>query len=103
MTGAAASSTRYDTRAPGKARFSARGIGVVKTTSPIRRSRMRRTFTLLFDRGLVEQHDGDVVLDREDPLAGGALQGRAIFDQLHLGFALWAGEYLEQFLVDSHR
>ena len=55
-----------------------------------------------FDSGLVQQHDGDVVLDRIDALALTAFQRGAVLDELNLGLAVGAGQYLEQFRIDGH-
>ena len=97
-TGSAAGSTRYVRCASGNLRFNARSIGVVNTTSPIRRRRISRIFTaaihairnrirtrnpnpgsrfgpgsrtvsLWLYRRLVDQHDRNVVLDWVDALA----------------------------------
>jgi hypothetical protein len=54
------------------------------------------------DGSLVEEHDRDVVLDREDALAGVALERRAPLDELDLRLAVRAGEDIEQFLIYSH-
>src|SRR6186713_1555842 len=78
--------------------------GVVKTTSPISRRRTRRIFKLAsaFDRGLVDQHHRDVVLDRIDPAALFALQAGAVLDDMHGRFALRTHENLEECRINSH-
>jgi hypothetical protein len=55
-----------------------------------------------FDGRLVQQHDGDVVLDRVDALALSALERGAVLDELDLRLAVRAGENLEQFRVNRH-
>src|SRR6185436_14369434 len=100
-------------RAAGKCRRIAPIAGVVKTTSPINRSRTRRMFgtsgtsgtpgtfgtlgTLLFDRGFVDQHHRDVVLDRIDAVTRFALERLSVLHQRDRRLACRAGEYFEQF------
>ena len=70
--------------ASGKRWRSARIAGVVKTTSPIwrrRTSRICESMLSRLDGGFVDQHHRDVVLDRVDALAGGALERRAVLDE----------------------
>src|SRR5512145_3314081 len=100
---AASRSTRYVRRASGKVRFSLRNSGVVNTTSPMRRRRITRMFTSRFDRGLVQQHDRNVVLDRIHALALAALERAAVLHEIDLGLAVRAGQDLEQFGVYGHR
>src|SRR5215510_5892283 len=102
-TGAAAGSTTYVSCASGKRSRSARMAGVVKTTSPIWRRRTSRIFNQSrLDGCFIDQHHRDVVFDRVDAVAGGTLQGRAIFDQMYWRFAVRTGENFEQFLVNGH-
>src|SRR5690606_39236865 len=54
------------------------------------------------DRRLVDEQDGNVVLDRIDPLALPAFERGAVLDQLHLRLAVRASEDLEQLCVHSH-
>ena len=54
------------------------------------------------DRGFVDQHHRDVILDRIDAPALRALQRRAALDQLDLRLAVGARQNLEQFRVDGH-
>src|SRR3954469_7732646 len=104
-TGAAACSTRYVRRASGKRRRSARMAGVVKTTSPIIRSRMSRMFIapeLRLDGRLVQQHHGDVVLDGVDALAALTLEGGSILHGRHRCLALRTRQDGQQLRVDGH-
>src|SRR5688572_13779121 len=80
--------------------------GVVKTTSPMRRSRTSRIFTnrlLLLDGGLVDQHDGDVVLDRIHTMALSAFQRAAVLDEADRRFAVGTREDFQQFRIERHR
>ena len=86
-----------------------RMTGVVNTTSPIRRSRSSRIFTrwlvkmamLELDRGFVDEHDRDVVLDRIDALALRALERRAVLHEIDLRLAVRARQNLEQLRIDA--
>ena len=51
-------------------------------------------------RRLVDQHDRDVVLDRIHALALSTFERRAVLDELDLGLAVRAGEYLDQELLE---
>jgi hypothetical protein len=55
-----------------------------------------------FNRGFINQHDRNVVLDRVNPVAGHAFEGGAVLDERHRRFAGRTGENFEQFRVDSH-
>ena len=57
---------------------------------------------LLFDRRLVDKHDGDVVLDRIDALAGVALERGVVLHQFDGRLAVRTGEDLEQLRIDCH-
>src|SRR4051812_34530166 len=87
-------------RASGYARRSAPMSGVVNTTSPIKRSRRRRIVNLRFDGRLVNQHDGDVVLDGIDTPALRTLERRSPLDEFDLRLAIGARQDLEQFRID---
>src|SRR5258708_1517650 len=100
--------------------------GVVKTTSPIWRSRTRRIFNLRsttsaiedwidyrrsrmsdsailrFDRCLVDEHDRDVVLDGIHTLAHAAFERGVVLDQRDGGLAVRTRQDLEQFGVYRH-
>ena len=54
------------------------------------------------DCRFVDQHHRNVVFDRIDALAGGALERRAVLDERHRRLAVGAGENLEQFWIDRH-
>ena len=115
---AAAGSTTYARCASGYARLSARITGVVNITSPISRSLSNRIFTRpdfwrheysgptrvssRFDRGLVDEHDRNVVLDGIHAVALRALERGAILHQIDLRLALRARKNLEQLWID-HR
>lgn len=80
--------------------------------SPIRRRRMRRTFrgepglifggSFRFNRGLVDQHDRNVVLDTVDTVAAEALQAFPVRGQSHLVLAERAGENFEELGIKCH-
>jgi tetratricopeptide (TPR) repeat protein len=55
-----------------------------------------------FDSRLVQQHDGNIILDPVDALALRTLERRPVLDEVHLRLALRAGEYFQQFRVDRH-
>ena len=55
-----------------------------------------------FDRGLIDQHHGDVVLDRVHPVALIALERRTILDQCDRCLTVRARKYFEQFSIDGH-
>src|ERR1700693_2854477 len=55
-----------------------------------------------FDAGFVEQHDGDVVADRIDAAAGGALQSLLVGRRFDRRLALRANQNIEQFFRDCH-
>ena len=57
---------------------------------------------LVFDRGLVDQHDGNVIFDRIHTVARLAFQSRAVLHRRDRRFAVWTRENLEQFGVDRH-
>ena len=57
---------------------------------------------LLFDGRLVDEHDGDFVLDGIDALARVALEGGVVFDQFDGRFAVRTGENFQQLRVDRH-
>jgi tetratricopeptide (TPR) repeat protein len=54
------------------------------------------------DRGFVQEHDGNIVLDRIDPLALGALERGPVLDEVHFRLAVGTREDLEQFRIDGH-
>src|SRR5262249_19051071 len=54
----------------------------------------------LLDGRLVDQHDGNVVLDRVNALARRALEGGPVSDRRHGRLALRARENLEQLRID---
>ena len=54
------------------------------------------------DRGLIDQHDGDVVLNRVDPPTGVALEARAGLDDVYWCAACRADQNLEQRRIDGH-
>jgi len=58
---------------------------------------------LWLDCRLVDQHDGDVVLDWIDTVTSTALQRGPVLDKLHLRLAVRAGQNFEQFRIDRHR
>src|SRR6185503_8862151 len=114
---------RTTSRAAGCLRLMARSRGVVSTTSPISRSRTIRIFIgrgcwlvaggwptnyqllssrFRLNRGFVDEHDRDVVLDRIDTVTGGALERGAVFHELHRGLAVGTRENFEQLCVDRH-
>ena len=105
--------------------------GVVRTTSPMRRSRTNRireswvfnspihqltnspthqfTNSLIvvgelvgFDDGFVDEHYRNVVFDRVHALACSAFQGRTVLDERDGGFAIRTRENLEQLRIDGH-
>src|SRR5262245_5150588 len=110
-TGSAAGSTRYVIEASGKRCLIAATAGVVNTTSPMSRRRMSTNFTwpsaLLLrsglDRGLVDQHHRDVVLDGIDASALGALERGTVFHELNGRLARRADQNLEELGIDRHR
>src|SRR5689334_1141456 len=103
ITGAADGSTTYAMCASGNRRRSARRIGVVNATSPIRRSRTRRIRGASgFDRGLVNEHHRDVVPDGIHAFALIALERGAIVDEFYRGLAVRTGQDFEQFGVNRH-
>src|SRR5215467_7810383 len=53
-------------------------------------------------RGFVDQHDGDIVLDRVDALARAALESRAVLYEDDRRFTVGTRENFEQFGVDGH-
>ena len=57
---------------------------------------------LWLDRGFVDQHDRDVVLDRIHPVAPFALQRRLTVHEHDRRLAAGTGKNLEQFGVDAH-
>ena len=77
--------------------------GVVNTTSPIKRSRTSKMFKNLFLYGrLVDEHHGNVVLDRIHTMTGIAFQTRAIVHENDGCLAAGTRQNLEQFSVDGH-
>ena len=56
-----------------------------------------------FDRGFFDEHHGDVVANRIDALALGALERAAVGLDLNVGFASGTGEYFQEFLTNCHR
>jgi hypothetical protein len=54
------------------------------------------------DRRLVQQHHGDVVLDRIHAFALPALEGRAILDELHFRLAVGARQDFQELRIDGH-
>src|SRR4051812_26488587 len=68
------------------------------------RRRTRRMFNAAsaFDRRLVDQHHGNVVFDRVDPMTGPALQARPVADERDGGFAFRTDENFQQRRVDGH-
>src|ERR1041385_761570 len=97
--------------------------GVVKTTSPISRRRTNRIFIadwrlpiadwdsariaifnpqLFLDSRFVDQHHGDVVLDRVHAVASLALQTCSVLDQNNRGFAVGTRKNLEEFSIERH-
>ena len=56
----------------------------------------------VLDRGLVNQHDRDVILHRIDAPARVALQPRAVVDQVHGGLAGWAHQDFKERGVNRH-
>src|SRR4029450_12774871 len=89
--------------ASGKRRRSARRIGVVNATSPIRRRRTRRIRGASgLDCGLVNEHHRDVVPDGVDAFALLALEGRAIVNEFYRGLAVRTGQDFKQFGVNRH-
>ena len=57
---------------------------------------------LWLDGRLVDQHDGDVVFNRVNALAGAAFERRAVFHESDRRFTVWTRENFEQFRVDRH-
>src|SRR5580765_8777118 len=63
----------------------------------------RRLFiSYVFDRGLVDEHDGNIVADRVNALALDAFQSIAVRLQFHFCFASRASEYFQEFLTNCH-
>jgi hypothetical protein len=61
-----------------------------------------RAKSFILNRGLIDQHHGNVVLDRIHTIALRALQCCAVLHERHRCFAVGARENLEQFRVDRH-
>src|SRR4051812_28405674 len=78
--------------------------GVVKTTSPISRSRTSRIRwgSVVLDGCFVDEHGRDVIFDRVDALAGRALQCGAVLHDGDRRFTVRTGENLQQLGVDRH-
>ena len=67
------------------------------TISPIRLSRTKRTFftsigssfcfSVGLNGGLVDEHDGNILLDRIDPVASDTLQALFVRSKFDIGFA----------------
>jgi hypothetical protein len=51
---------------------------------------------------LVDQHDGDIILDSVHEPAVFTDQAVIFFIQMYFTLAFWTGEYVEKFLVDCH-
>ena len=107
-TGAACGSTRYARCASGNRRRSARMTGVVNTTSPISRRRIRRILTgwssaSVLDGRLVDQHDRDVC-PRSPGRPGGTsgTSSRRRRGRCHRDVAGGADQNLEQLRIDGH-
>jgi hypothetical protein len=63
----------------------------------------RRLCITFFDRGFVDEHDGNVVAYRINAFALDAFQGAAVRLWFHVCFASGTREYLQEFLTNGHR
>src|SRR5262249_58427554 len=57
---------------------------------------------VFFDGGFVDEHDGNVVLDRIHTLARGTFERGSVLHERDRRFTVRAGENLEQLLIDRH-
>ena len=57
---------------------------------------------LFVDGGFVHQHDGNLVPNRVEPMAGDTAQPAAVSFHFHLCPAGRTNQYFEQFRADSH-
>src|SRR6187551_3011144 len=78
--------------------------GVVSSTSPMSRGRTSRMVNgrSRVDGGLIDQHHGNVVLDRISPPARVAAKTSAFLDEANRCLAYGADEDIEQGLINGH-
>jgi len=78
--------------------------GVERTQSPSDRRRTIRTLeaSSIFNGGLIDQHDGNIIPDRIEAMTLQAAQAAAIGFQFQISPAGRANQYLQQFRTDRH-